>query len=95
MKTTVFGFLAVLLIGGCDDSVSDVQPAGSQTEGVGDPVAPQETLPAEEPETDEPPSAPAVDVAPSSNDAQVLLAWALERAQSDNKRVMVHLSATW
>jgi hypothetical protein len=91
MKRSVLGLFAVLLLGGCSDSVRDMEmgndksPAANATVATETPATPAAAAG----------SAAAAVEAALPVDAARLLAATLERAKADNKRVMVHLGAPW
>jgi hypothetical protein len=75
--------LAVLLLSGC---------GRSDTAAQGDPATPQKDVGATDADGAKRASASA---ATTANDAEVVLAAALDQARSAKKRVLVHLSAPW
>jgi hypothetical protein len=89
MKRSVLGLFAVLLLGGCSDSVRDMEMGNDKS------PAANATVATETPATPAAAAGSAAVEAALPVDAGRLLAATLERAKADNKRVMVHLGAPW
>lgn len=91
MKRTALGLFAVLLLGGCGDSVEQTEMVDGKL-----PTA-KATTATEGPMAQNAASDSALDTAEAASplDAERLLASTLECAKADSKRVMVHLGAPW
>ena len=91
MKRSALRLFAVLLLGGCAESVEETEMANDKS-----PVA-NATVTTETPTAENAAaelfSDPAEAISPV--DADMLLASTLDSAKADNKRVIVHLGAPW
>ena len=91
MKRSAISLFAVLLLGGCAESVEETEMANDKSPAANATVATE--TPAARIAAGE--SVPDAAEAASAVDAEMLLASTLESAKADNKRVIVHLGAPW
>lgn len=91
MKRIALGLFAVLLLGGCADSVEQTEMVDDKSPGAKATTATEKPM-AQTAASD---SVPDTAEAASRLDAERLLASTLECAKADSKRVMVHLGAPW
>lgn len=89
MNKSAICLFAVFLLGGCDESVEETETLNDK------PTAADVRMPAETPSVRSTEAESVAAEATPPSDAESLLTATLEIAKADNKRVMVHLGATW